>query len=182
MSADQNQTQHTHHARCVIWRAVGAIVPAELRGALDRRGVWAIECDNASWAIAELCRMHADEPETPVILLLLDPNALQDVEEVINVAERYAPHATAWIYQSEANPPLRAVPRPRREQRKRENHTPAQAGDDAGLRLTEPPAQEEPEKPDNASKREVGQDSPSVLSRDELASLKHPDQVDGSEA
>lgn len=183
MSLETGQTPQAHQAWCVIWRAPRTAVPPELRGALDRRGVHAVECDNACWATAELCRLHATEPDAPVILLLLDPGSLEEVDQVIAVAEHYAPHATAWVYETDASPPLRALERPSRGQNVRDNQNGRSQDDVAGLRLTEVPGHDDESKTDNPSPIcETGQESPSILSRDELASLKHPDRVSGPEA
>lgn len=186
MSPGIDETPQTHQARCVIWRDANSTVPAELSGALERRGVVAVECDNACWAMAELCRMHTEEPDTPVILLLLNPGSLEEVDRVLAVAQQYAPHATAWVYDSSKTPALRALTRLSERGvsgNRREEQGRGQAEPSAGLRLTEVPEQEEEAKPDNqAEDCQTGQDSPSILSRDELASLKHPDQVTDSEA
>lgn len=183
MSLETGQTPKAHQAWCVIWRAPHTAVPVELRGALDRRGVHAVECDNAFWATAELCRLHAAEPESPVILLLLDPTSLEEVDEVIAVAEHYAPHASAWVYESEASPPLRALQRPNRGGSQSEDRNNRSPDEGAGLRLTEVPGHDDESKTDNPTPFcETGQESPSILSRDELASLKHPDRVSGPDA
>ncbi|KAA0212959.1 MAG: hypothetical protein DYG94_13370 [Leptolyngbya sp. PLA3] len=183
MSLETSQSPQTHQAWCVIWRAPDTAVPVELRGALDRRGVHAVECDNACWATAELCRLHAAQPESPVILLLVDPASLEEVDEVIAVAEHYAPHATAWVYESQVSPPLRALDRPHRGQNAADSQSTRNLEDPAGLRLTEVPGHDDELKTDNPTPLcEMGQESPSILSRDELASLKHPDRVSGPDA
>lgn len=140
-----------------------------------------MECDNACWAMAELCRMHAEEPDTPVIFLLLNPDDLQDVEQVLAVAERYAPHASVWTYVADRPPVLQVLTRSGQASgsgKTEKEPTRGQAEPSSGLRLIDVPEQEEEAKPDNPTAPcQTGQDSPSILSRDELASLKHPDQV-----
>jgi hypothetical protein len=144
-----------HNARCVIWRAPDAAVPPGLRSALHQRGLWFTECDNASWAIAELCRI--EDQDTPVILLILSPKNLEGVKELLAISERYAPHAAHWVYDEESDPKLQTVVRVGARRR--------------GPALADPQA----DNPDSGCKS--GQDSPSILNSDELASLKHPDQA-----
>ncbi|RMH14362.1 MAG: hypothetical protein D6695_01495 [Planctomycetota bacterium] len=182
MSGGSSDNPSGHSARCVIWRAPDAAVPRDLAAALHRRQVWSVECESATWAVAELCRMHTSDAETPVILLLVNPKALVGAEEVVAVASRYAPHASAWVYEEENDPPLRAL-----SQLSDENEEQCEQSDSmdmsAGLRLIDDSAPEGESEPDNQpSGCETGQTSPSVLSRDELASLKRPEQVRDPEA
>ncbi|GAB4386217.1 MAG: hypothetical protein Kow0022_14520 [Phycisphaerales bacterium] len=186
MSSGIDQNSQTHRARCVIWRAIDATVPVALSGALERRGISAVECDNACWAMAELCRMHCEETDTSVILLLLNPDGLQDVEQVLALAEQYAPHASVWTYVADRTPPLQVLTRSaqvRRPGKTESEPTHGQSEPSVGLRLIDVPEQEEEAKPDNPSAGcQTGQNSPSILSRDELASLKHPDRVTDPDA
>lgn len=154
-----------HNARCVIWRANDATVPAELRTALQQRGLWFTECDTSSWAIAEVCRLEDDE--IPVILLLLSPQDLEGAEAVLAVCERYAPHAAHWVYDEAADPKLHTVVRVSAADG-RNQHKVNLAGTDADT-------EDGTDNPDLGCK--IGQDSPSILTGDELAALKHPDQA-----
>lgn len=175
MSTGTGDKANRPQARCVLWHAPGADVPADLRGALSRRSVATVECDTALWAMAELCRLHHLEPAEPLILLLLEPRLLGDVREAVRVAERYAPHATHWVYDSTREPRLRAY---------------ASAGTAAGVEAEGEDAlriagmnESETESSDNADAIcEAGESQPSILTQQELASLKHPDQVGDSEA
>lgn len=155
-----------HNARCVIWRAQDTAVPAELRSALQQRGLWFTECDTASWAIAEVCRI--DDDDTPVILLMLSPKDLDGVETVLGVCERYAPHAAHWVYDDQADQKLHTVVRVSASDGRR---PPKLAG---------PRSDSGADNPDSGCK--IGQDSPSILSGDELAALKHPDQAGESQS
>lgn len=161
-------TPRSHNARCVIWRAPDTDVPPDLRLALRQRGLWYTECDTASWATAEVCRLGHDEASTPVILLLLSPRDLEDVETMLAVCERYAPHAAHWVYDQAAEPKLHTVMRIGASNR---CHTQTPKRD----RREEEPNDAPSDNPETG--RKVGQDSPSILSGDELASLKHPERA-----
>lgn len=166
-------TPRRHNARCVIWRAPDADVPPDLRLALRQRGLWYTECDTACWAVAEVCRLDRDEENTPVILLLLTPKTLDQVEEMLGVCERYAPHAAHWVYDEQAEPKLHTV-----------IHVGSSTSDNPNPRnhnlVGDGPDHLASDNPTSGCK--LGQDSPSILSGDELASLKHPERAGESES
>jgi len=152
----------------VIWRAASTDVPQDLRLALRQRGLWYTECDTAPWAMAEVCRLDRDEEQTPTILLLLSPRDLDDVESMLGVCERYAPHTAHWVYDEQANPKLHTViPVSRAKTTVPKSPKPNLVG--------EGPNDSPSDNPTTGC--ELGQDSPSILSGDELAALKHPEQA-----
>lgn len=178
MSSVSGDNPYRPHARCVLWHPSRAEVPADLRLALSQRGVWFVECDTASWATAELCRLYQHDAHTPLILLLMEPGRLRSVSDVLEVAERYAPQATHWVYDAEREPKLRAMA---------STNIMASAShrdpmDEDGLKISEEVVAEA-EESDNAEQNcEGGETQPSILTSRELASLKHPDQAGNSEA
>lgn len=178
MSSVSGHNPYQPHARCVLWHPTRTSVPVDLQLALSHRGVWCVECDTASWAIAELCRLYQQDAHTPLILLLMDPERLKSVDEVIGVAERYAPQATHWVYDARQEPALRAMP---------STNVAAPGGrapgiDDDGLKFSESTDGEAQESYNKVEKCEGGETQPSILTSRELASLKHPDQAGNSEA
>jgi hypothetical protein len=111
----------------------------------------------------------------PLILLMMEPSRLRSVEEVVAVAERYAPHATHWVYDTSREPRLRSLP-------SAANVRSAQNGHDDGLRLSEEVGRSAEESDKSAPLCEGGESQASILSSQELASLKHPDQAGDFEA
>ena len=167
MNTQSGPTPQRHNARCVIWRAHDALVPTELRTALLKRRLWFTECDTASWAIAEVCKLNHVDSSTPVILLLLSPKDLVNVEAVLSVCERYAPHATHWMYNDSSDPKLQTLM----------NIGPGQHISKPVPITTLIDAEIETDSDIPCSGCKDGEESPSILSRDELASLKHPEQA-----
>jgi len=155
-----------HQARCVIWRSADDVVPAALRKALQDRGLWFTECDTASWATAEACRLNTMDDCTPVILLLLAPASLPDADAVLRTCLKFAPQVSHWVYDEDATPKLRArVP----EVKGCAAQTPS---------LQSWSVVSDGEGADNPSSGcKSGEDSRSILSFDELDALKHPEQA-----
>jgi hypothetical protein len=166
MTNPSGPTAQRHNARCVIWRPRDTEVPPELRTALQQRGLWFTECDTASWATAEVCHLNQVDSATPVILLLMSPKDLDNAEAVLTVCDRYAPHATHWVYDENCDPKLHAV---FRTGPKNDQPEPAPNASLVGTEID--PTTDIP-----YSGCKTGQESPSILSGDELDALKHPDQ------
>jgi len=90
--------------RCVLWLAHGLTPDTELLGALQRKELNVETCTNAYEALARLCRTTrknaADSPPRAAVLLLCDPDRLDRVGEMATLAERYAPRAKCWVFDS----------------------------------------------------------------------------------
>lgn len=94
-------------ARCVLWHAKGGRPPAELLGALARRGLVVRAVQSSYAALAELCMLDAASRQA--ILLLVEPATLTDPQDALEVARRYTPGAVLWVYEQGANKQLREL-------------------------------------------------------------------------
>ena len=76
-----------------------------------------VHTDNVYVALAELCAAARREVEClkagqrgeGLILLLAYPTRLTDPASLVRTAERYAPHASVWLFDPSCTPRLRAV-------------------------------------------------------------------------
>lgn len=161
MQTTPMKSVHRHNARCVIWRAPDQEVPPHLRKALQDRGLWFTECDTASWATAEACRLETNDDSTPVILLLLSPKSLPDAASVLRSCQRFAPQVSHWAYDEHADPKLHAI---QYTDQDTAQYIPT---------LTVVNHDDSSDNPEIGC--QCGQDSGSILTPDELDALKHPD-------
>jgi hypothetical protein len=104
-------------ARCVLLCPPRMTPETELLDALNRPDLALIRTDNVYVALAELCAaarrevkaMKAGERTEGLILLLAYPTKLTDPAALVRTAERYAPHASIWLFDPAGTPRLRAV-------------------------------------------------------------------------
>lgn len=104
-------------ARCVLLCPQRHGPDSELLEALNRPDLALIRTDNVYVALAELCAaarrevraMNAGERSEGLILLLSHPTKLSDPAALVRTAERYAPHASIWLFDPAGSPRLRAV-------------------------------------------------------------------------
>ncbi len=90
--------------RCVLWTARGITPDPELLGALGRKGLTVEACSSPFEALARLCRVAKATSESAAgraaVLLACDPDKLDRIGEVVKLAERFAPRAKAWVFES----------------------------------------------------------------------------------
>ena len=91
----------------MLWHAKGRRPPAELLGALARRGMTVRAVQSSFAALAELCMLDAASRQA--ILLLVEPGSLAEPQAVLEAARRYTPGAVLWVYEQGANKPLREL-------------------------------------------------------------------------
>ena len=91
----------------MLWHAKGRRPPAELLGALARRGMTVRAVQSSFAALAELCMLDAASRQA--ILLLVEPDSLPEPQDVLEAARRYTPGAVLWVYEQGANKPLREL-------------------------------------------------------------------------
>jgi hypothetical protein len=142
-------------ACCVLWHARGRTPSAELLGALSRRRCTVRAVQSGFGAIAELCLLERalTTSSRHAVLLLVEPEMLEDRAMVLAAMRRYAPGSLAWIYEPGANNPLRALveerPEPRRQEgpvvRSPGSHALRLAGEGPSLDSTEAPADKDDE-------------------------------------
>ncbi|HYE61605.1 MAG TPA: hypothetical protein VD997_06390 [Phycisphaerales bacterium] len=98
-------------ARCVVWRAKGSAIPAQLERALVTAGCIGVHVRNEFDAMVELCRARAVGELSGLahVLLIVEPKQLPDIGEVLDIVERYAPQAVLWAYESSPAERIRAV-------------------------------------------------------------------------
>lgn len=116
-SVHDSQGQAPREAHCVLWHAQNLPASAELRAALDRRGMIVHTCEERALALGELCKLRG--PREPgaeavpsgraLILVFVEPDRLRRPDELKEVLDRYAPRTALWMYRSAGNPQLRAV-------------------------------------------------------------------------
>lgn len=101
-------------ACCVLWHGRHDRAPEELSAALNRRGVSVARVVGAYTALAEACRLGGRSRTIvagpgSAILVLAEPASLGCAATVARAVARYAPHVSIWVYESGANPKLRAL-------------------------------------------------------------------------
>jgi hypothetical protein len=104
-------------ARCVLLSPPRTVPERELLDALNRPDLAMVRTDNVYVALAELCAAARREVEClkagrrgeGLILLLAYPSKLTDPAALVRTAERYAPHASVWLFDPSSTPRLRAV-------------------------------------------------------------------------
>lgn len=101
------QTTSEHHGaprmRCVALCVGHDALPPDLDAALRKRAVPTVIRRNVYDALAELCAERA-----PAALIIVEPNATPHAAELLDACAKYAPHATLWRYDGDADERLRA--------------------------------------------------------------------------
>ncbi|MEL6739722.1 MAG: hypothetical protein AAFP26_03600 [Planctomycetota bacterium] len=95
-------------ARCVVVHRPGAGVPRALADALARQQLDHTALDSPVRALAELC-ITGRAGGRPAILLLDEPDRLEDPVKLVRAAQRYAGRAVCWQYRAAAHPQLSAI-------------------------------------------------------------------------
>jgi len=102
----------------VVWCGRGLAAPARLDEALAGSGCVGVHVDNQYAAMAELCKGRGlggasggrgGLREPARVLLAVEPSTLASLGELLDVAERYAPEAVLWAYESRPTERIRAV-------------------------------------------------------------------------
>ncbi len=88
--------------RCVLWLVPGRTPDAELLGALDRKGLLVETAADPYGALGRICAASRSAHSRASVLLFCDPRDLAHAGDVARLAERYAPRAKAWIFDSTA--------------------------------------------------------------------------------
>jgi hypothetical protein len=104
-------------ARCVLLHPPRESPESELLDALKRPDLAILSTDNVYVALAELCAaarqdadaMRAGQKSSGLILLLAHPLRLTDPASLVHAAERYAPHASVWMFDPAGTPRLRSA-------------------------------------------------------------------------
>lgn len=98
---------------CVLWHPPGRSVDPELVGVLNRwQGLLVTECSSAPAAIAHLScleRSMRKEQREATVLLLIEPEKLSGVCDVLCVLDKFSPTTRAWCYESGSPEMLRAI-------------------------------------------------------------------------
>ncbi len=98
---------------CVLWHPPGRSVDPELAGVLGRwQGLLVTECSSAPAAIAHLAcleRSMRKEQREATVLLLIEPEKLCGVCDVLCVLDKFSPTTRAWCYESGSPEMLRAI-------------------------------------------------------------------------
>ncbi len=103
--------------RCVIWHPPGVPLPADLLNSLSRRVRRMAVCADPYSAMAEVCAGERNsETARPNpgaapgdVLLLVEPELLPDLPELLVEIRTFAPSVACWKFQQRANPRLSAV-------------------------------------------------------------------------
>lgn len=105
--------------RCVLWHPAGSQLPTDLLNSLTRRIAQIAVCTDPYTALAEVCiadralRRHTGEipPGSGggTVLILIHPERLGEIPEVIAEMRTHAPGALCWKFVAGANPKLSAV-------------------------------------------------------------------------
>lgn len=97
---------------CVLWTPRGTLPARELDAELSKKGISHRASDNAHGAMALLVgwAVGAQESHSTVrVLILVEPSRLTGTQALLNAMNRYTPDAARWVYDSGANPTLRAL-------------------------------------------------------------------------
>lgn len=131
--------------RCVLWHARGKPPRPELIAALDRPNFEILRCNNPYHALANACRPR--DPKESAVVLLVEPDTLDQLPEFLASADLYAHAAAFWAFEGTAEPRLRTASpadlenwrRPRHEDQPAPQITPPRASDPAPHRSTTAP-------------------------------------------
>jgi hypothetical protein len=96
----------------VVWHPRGKPPRPELAAALSRPGMREVRCGDPYSALAHLATRAGPsalkEGETGV-LVLVDPDHLPELMNLMDAVDRYVPAAAVWCYDPAGSPALRAV-------------------------------------------------------------------------
>lgn len=88
--------------RCVLLSGAPR-PPADLDESLRKRSLSPTRCGSVYAALAELCAERA-----PAVLIVVEPDTIPEVGDLVDAATRYAPYATLWRYDAASPQRLRA--------------------------------------------------------------------------
>ena len=98
---------------CILWHAPGSTIDPELERSLKRwQGLVVTECRSAPAAIAEVMsieRVMRGGKREPTVLLLVEPERLAGVADVLSAIDRFSPTTRCWCFVPESAEMLRAV-------------------------------------------------------------------------
>lgn len=98
---------------CVLWHAPGHAVDQELADVLKRwQGLLVTQCSSAPAAIAHLTsleRAMRSGNREAAVLLLVEPEKLSGVCDVLCVMDKFCPTTRPWCYESGSPEMLRAI-------------------------------------------------------------------------
>lgn len=95
-------------AVCVAWSPVGVPLDPRLQGALKRPGLEVAACDDPFSVLAVLTSAHLGGAGAK-ILLLVEPQRLPSVIDLLDIAPRYVPEMAIWLFDPSRQPVLRSV-------------------------------------------------------------------------
>jgi hypothetical protein len=96
-------------ATCVLVHPRVSEPSAELQSALAKQRIAVRRASSPFDALAQLCALARTSRSRPVILLLAHPTALDRPDLLLAAAQRYAPKAGCWVFDSTSSPRLRAA-------------------------------------------------------------------------
>lgn len=94
--------------QCLLWSAVGCEPPLELLRGLGRRNVPVREVHDAPSIMLALA--GAEPKARGRVLVILEPDLLDEVEALVDAVRRYHRPITIWGYRADADPPLQPWP------------------------------------------------------------------------
>lgn len=100
------ETTNSQRARCVLWHAPGAQPPQQLSDALAGRGIAVLAHTSPFAVLAEACvldRQATGRPSgraVPGVVLLVEPETLDQPSELVRAVWAYAPRIVCWVYES----------------------------------------------------------------------------------
>lgn len=103
MQTASTRPEHTPTPiRCVLL-CLAPRTPADLDESMRKRNLAPTRCASAFMALAELCAERV-----PVALIVVEPDTIPGVGDLVDAATRYAPYATLWRYDASSPQRLRA--------------------------------------------------------------------------
>lgn len=106
MASNGPHSRPPRRAHCVVWSADGPALPAALARALDRPDMSLARAHDRFAALAMVG--SRDLADGPAVLLLVGPERLNGLGEVLRALARYARHAVVWVFDAEERR-LRAI-------------------------------------------------------------------------
>lgn len=96
--------------QCIVWHAPDRYPPSVLRDALERRGIEPRQFAEPHAALAALC-ITAQEARrgSVVIFLVVEPEGIGPVADVVEAVRVYAPGARLWLYSESEHDQLRQI-------------------------------------------------------------------------
>ncbi len=109
MPSVPGDSAHDQAATCVLVHPRSSEPSAELQAALAKHRITVRHASSSFDALAQLCTLTKGAGGRPVILLLAHPRVLDRPDELYAAAQRYAPKAGCWVFDSAGSPKLRAA-------------------------------------------------------------------------